>query len=248
MQRRKRQAAADPVHGGGVRRSSLLAHKASKAAEERRCLRCHASGCCKHQGSETSTLDLSNASGILGLLRTFMLTIKTRELGVLIAGCMRVKHPNVEKGILAIVTPKVQAKPPRLDIQTGVLLILGRAKKISCLSYEIFDEIWAGGRIFYLFFMYSVCPVLTEGQNRCCTVNHWYMFGAYTCMQATKRARNSAQGKLLNFFPVFFQERAPELCGANGRRKVVLYCKSTATCLAPICMQWATERTGNSAQ
>ena len=65
-------------------------------------------------------LDLSNASGILGLLRTFMLTIKTREFGVLIAGCMRVKHPNVEKGILAIVTPK----PPRLDIQTGSLLLV----------------------------------------------------------------------------------------------------------------------------
>ena len=45
-------------------------------------------------------LDLSNASGILGLLRTFMLTIKTREFGVLIAGCMRVKHPNVEKASL----------------------------------------------------------------------------------------------------------------------------------------------------
>ena len=26
------------------------------------------------------------------------------------------------------------------------------------------------------------------------------MFGAYMCMQATERARNSAQGKLLNFF------------------------------------------------
>ena len=57
-------------------------------------------------------LDLSNAPGILGLLRTLMLTIKTREFGVLIAGCMRVKHPNVEKGILAIVTPE----PPRLDL------------------------------------------------------------------------------------------------------------------------------------
>ena len=63
-------------------------------------------------------LNLRNAPGILGPLRTFMLTIKTREFSVLIAGCMRVKHPNVEKGILAIVTPK----PPRLDIKTGTLL------------------------------------------------------------------------------------------------------------------------------
>ena len=37
-------------------------------------------------------LDLSNASGILGLLRTFMLTIKTREFGVLITGCTRYTH------------------------------------------------------------------------------------------------------------------------------------------------------------
>ena len=42
-----------------------------------------------------------------------MLTIKTREFGVLIAGCMRVKHPNVEKGILAIVTPKPLALTSR---------------------------------------------------------------------------------------------------------------------------------------
>ena len=85
----------------------LVSHsQASKAAEERRCLGCHASGCRKHLGSEASLLDLSNASGILRLLRTFMLTVKTREFGVLIAGCMRVKHPNAEKGILAIVTPK----------------------------------------------------------------------------------------------------------------------------------------------
>ena len=43
------------------------------------------------------------------------------------------------------------------------------------------------------------------------------------------------QRKLL----VFFLERAPELSGAYGRTKPVLYCKSTGTCLAPtrVCKQ-----------
>ena len=99
-EKRKRQAAADSVHGDGVRRSSLLAHLASKATEE------VASGAIPpdvvNKGCEASMVDLSNASGIhtvLRLLRTFMLT--AREFGVLIAGCMhegetpgcRKRHP-----------------------------------------------------------------------------------------------------------------------------------------------------------
>ena len=52
---------------------------------------------------------------------------------------------------------------------------LGRVKKISCLSSEIFDEIWAGGRIFFLFFMYSVCGLCEQSRSplrngRCCSV------------------------------------------------------------------------------
>ena len=53
---------------------------------------------------------------------------------------------------------------------------LGRVKKISCLSSEIFDEIRAGGRIFILFYniqcMWAVRaiprPALRDG--RCCSV------------------------------------------------------------------------------
>ena len=42
---------------------------------------------------------------------------------------------------------------------------LGRVKKISCLSYEIFDEIRAGGRIFILFFIYSVCGLCEQSRG-----------------------------------------------------------------------------------
>ena len=41
-------------------------------------------------------LNLSHVSGVLRLIGAFMLTVKTRELDVLIAGCVRVKHSNVK--------------------------------------------------------------------------------------------------------------------------------------------------------
>ena len=42
---------------------------------------------------------------------------------------------------------------------------LGRVKKISCLSSEIFDEIRAGGRIFLLFFIYSGCGLCEQSRG-----------------------------------------------------------------------------------
>ena len=111
--------------------------------------------------AEASMLDLSNASGILRLLRTFMLTIKTREFGVLnllITGCMRVKHPNVEKGILAIVTlvfcSKLYIKPAvslcsfsefsfPFNLQKANALVLKfgtlQASQLSFLEYLVRD-------------------------------------------------------------------------------------------------------------
>ena len=52
---------------------------------------------------------------------------------------------------------------------------LGRVKKISCLSSEIFDEIRAGGRIFFLIFICSVCGLCEQSRGplrngRCCSV------------------------------------------------------------------------------
>ena len=44
-------------------------------------------------------------------------------------------------------------------------LYLGRVKKISCLSSEIFDEIRAGGRNFFLFFIYSVCGLCEQSRG-----------------------------------------------------------------------------------
>ena len=66
-------------------------------------------------------------------------------------------------------------------------------------------------------------------------------------MQATKWARTSPQGKMLNFFCLFIWERAPS-CAVIAEGENWSYRKSTATCLSPMCMQWATERTRNSAQ
>ena len=56
-----------------------------------------------------------------------------------------------------------------------ILYILGRVKKKSCLSPEIFDEIRAGGRILFLFFIYSVCGLCEQSRGplrngRCCSV------------------------------------------------------------------------------
>ena len=49
-------------------------------------------------------------------------------------------------------------------------LTLGRVKKISCLSSEIFDEIRAGGRIFF-YFLYTVyVGCVSNPAARCVTV------------------------------------------------------------------------------
>ena len=65
-------------------------------------------------------------------------------------------------------------KPEFWDRQSH-FLPLGRVKKISCLSSEIFDEIRAGGRIFILFFIYSASGVCEQSRGplrngRCCSV------------------------------------------------------------------------------
>ena len=50
------------------------------------------------------------------------------------------------------------------------LCVLGRAKIISCLSSEIFDEIRAGGRIFF-YFLYTVyVGCVSNPATRCVTV------------------------------------------------------------------------------
>ena len=50
------------------------------------------------------------------------------------------------------------------------LFIYGRAKKISCLSSEIFDEIRAGGRIFFNFLYTVYVGCVSNPAARCVTV------------------------------------------------------------------------------
>ena len=91
------------------------------------------------------------------------------------------------------------------------------------------------------------CPVIMEGQKRCCTVNQmvhvWRL-----CKPPSGQEPVLKENCWISFACSSGSVRRSSSCAVIEEGEHWSYRKSTATCLSPVCMQWATERTRNSAQ
>ena len=95
--------------------------------------------------------------------------------------------------------------------------------------------------------VHSSCLEITEGQTGAVLEIYWYMLGAYASHRAGKK---QCSRSLAEFFPCSSRSvrRSCAVITEGENLSYTVNLLRAGTYLAPICMQWATQRTKNSAQ
>ena len=96
-QQRKGEDAANPSHGSTISPTMLTCQKACQLLIKHISLSTHTSSGRKHQNETSSTSRTLSPYSFFYYLLT---SIHSRDIGVLIASCIRVKNPYIEKGTL----------------------------------------------------------------------------------------------------------------------------------------------------